>query len=404
MKFQSGNTKERTITASLLSEKNADVIRATLPVVGENIGTITKLFYTKLFEAAPSLKSDVFNRSNQARGEQQKALAGSIANFATLLISDTETDPRETIGRIAHKHASLGVSEDQYQVVHKYLFEAIVEVLGEAVTADVAEAWDAVYWLLANALIDAEKKLYLDSGVENPATVFSNAVVVDRIEETSDVISLVLEGEDGKSLGKYIPGQYLSIGVVLPDGARQIRQYSITKEIDGKLRIAVKRDSGDPKGEVSNFIHDTVVVGSTVQASPPFGDVHAPSNLDRLVLVSKGVGNAPFVGILNGLVESGDQRAVVVIHADKDEDSHPYRNEVIELLGKITAKGHSFIYGGDGDVSQELDRFEPSSEDSFLLCGSVDFLEEVNKKLQIDGVDESKIAYEVFGPDSWLKG
>jgi nitric oxide dioxygenase len=47
--------------------------------------------------------------------------------------------------RIAHKHASLGVAPEQYAVVREHLFTAIADVLGEAVTPEVAAAWDEVY-------------------------------------------------------------------------------------------------------------------------------------------------------------------------------------------------------------------------------------------------------------------
>jgi nitric oxide dioxygenase len=60
--------------------------------------------------------------------------------------------------RIAHKHVSLGVTSEQYKVVHRHLFAAIGEILGAAVTPEVAAAWDEVYWLLANALISLEAR------------------------------------------------------------------------------------------------------------------------------------------------------------------------------------------------------------------------------------------------------
>ena len=69
------------------------------------------------------------------------------------------------LGRIAHKHASLGITEDQYPIVHEHLFAAIVEILGDAVTPEVAAAWDEVYWHMANALIAIEKELYAATGV-----------------------------------------------------------------------------------------------------------------------------------------------------------------------------------------------------------------------------------------------
>jgi nitric oxide dioxygenase len=45
--------------------------------------------------------------------------------------------------------------------------------------------------------------------------------VVRRIEEPDDVISLVLEPVDGGTLPAIAPGQYVSVFVDLPDGARQ---------------------------------------------------------------------------------------------------------------------------------------------------------------------------------------
>ncbi|MBE0975487.1 hemin transporter, partial [Escherichia coli] len=44
--------------------------------------------------------------------------------------------------------------------VYENLFWAIGEVLGDAVTPAVADAWTEVYWLMADALIKIEKGLY----------------------------------------------------------------------------------------------------------------------------------------------------------------------------------------------------------------------------------------------------
>ena len=45
--------------------------------------------------------------------------------------------------------------------------------------------------------------------------------VIRRIEETADVISLILEPADGGSLPVIAPGQYVSVFVDLPDHSRQ---------------------------------------------------------------------------------------------------------------------------------------------------------------------------------------
>lgn len=94
----------------MLSEQSAPVVRATLPAVGAAIGEIAELFYKKMFTDRPELLRDLFNRGNQAGGEQQQALAGSIAAFAGMLLEHPEGRPDALLSRIAHKHASLGIT------------------------------------------------------------------------------------------------------------------------------------------------------------------------------------------------------------------------------------------------------------------------------------------------------
>ena len=99
-----------------LSDEHAAVVRETLPVIGAHIDEITPVFYRTMFADNPELLRDTFNRGNQKLGAQQRALAASIATFATLLVDGRS--PVDMLSRIGHKHASLGITPDQYQVVH----------------------------------------------------------------------------------------------------------------------------------------------------------------------------------------------------------------------------------------------------------------------------------------------
>src|SRR5699024_148668 len=122
---------------SVISQSALSAVRETLPVVGAAIGDITPIFYKRMFTARPDLLRDLFNRGNQAQGEQQKALAGAIAAYASLLVSDDAPNIDAMMSRIANKHASLGITEDQYPIVYEHLFAAIGEVLGDAATPEV---------------------------------------------------------------------------------------------------------------------------------------------------------------------------------------------------------------------------------------------------------------------------
>jgi hypothetical protein len=167
--------------------------------------------------------------------------------------------PREMLARIGHKHASLGIVAEQYRVVHEHLFAAIVEVLGtETVTAEIAAAWDRVYWLMADTLIEFERALYKGAGAE-PGDVFRETVVTERIDDLSGAVTFVVEAADpADPLPDFIPGQYVSVGATLPDGARQLRQYSLVHAPrDGRLAFTVRpvaATADQPAGEVSNWL------------------------------------------------------------------------------------------------------------------------------------------------------
>lgn len=143
---------------------------------------------------------------------------------------------------ITHKHASLGVAPQQYATVHEHLFAAIAEVLGDAVTPEVAAAWDEVYWLMANALVAIEARLYAERGTAAGAAALREWEVVERVEETADVATFRPRPADGSPTPAFRAGQYVSVQVELADGARQIRQYSLTGAPAADVRqISVKR-------------------------------------------------------------------------------------------------------------------------------------------------------------------
>ncbi len=183
----------------MLSDTSLPVIKATLPVVGEHIEEIAKRFYKHMFDARPDLLDGLFNRGNQADGRQQQALAGSIAAFAGLLVDNVDQVPDHLLSRVAHKHVSLGLSPDQYQIVHDHLMWAIVDVLGDAVTPEVAAAWDEVYWLMANMLINKERGLY-NAVHLTPDTIWRTWRVAERIQETDDVVRFVVERIDEREV------------------------------------------------------------------------------------------------------------------------------------------------------------------------------------------------------------
>ena len=110
----------------------------------------------------------------------------------------------------------------QYEVVAKYLTEAIIEVVGADVVKDeLAEAWLSAYWNLAYIFIDRERELYEAAGWVG----WRDFVVAKKIKESDEIASFYFKPRDGKSLEPFRPGQYISVQRFVPKlGVYQNRQ------------------------------------------------------------------------------------------------------------------------------------------------------------------------------------
>ncbi|MFC4060452.1 globin domain-containing protein [Planomonospora corallina] len=393
----------------MLSAESAEIVRATLPVVGASLDEITERFYETMFAEHPDLLDGTFNRGNQRNGEQRRALAGSIAAFATMLLEHPDERPDHLLSRIAHKHAAVSVTDDQYVIVHKYLFGAIAEVLGEAVTPQVAAAWDEVYWLMAGALIAMEARIYAEAGAKGGRT-WRRWRVVERREETADTASFVLAPLGDEPVPPAAPGQYVSVRVQLPDGVHQLRQYTLSGCGEDDLRrITVKRvrGEGSPDGEVSNLLHDTVAEGDELTLSAPFGDVVLADGDEPLVLVSAGIGCTPVTAMLQHLALTGSTRRVLVLHADRSKADHALREDM-KRLAEALPGGEKIFWYEEGPCGcarpgrMDLSEVEIPRGAVVYMCGPLPFMREVRAQLLKAGVAAHDVHYEVFGPDLWL--
>lgn len=387
--------------SALLSPQSRPVIEATLPVVGEHLGEISQVFYRILFEGLPALESDLFNKTNQQNGDQQKALAGSIAAFATLLITEDAPPVDQVMSRIAAKHASLGIVRVHYDLVHRALFRAIVEVLGEAVTPEVAAAWDEVYWLMADSLIAQEAGMYDRAGVRAGHVWFA-VTVVGRREVAPGVWTFTLAGADDAPLKNFSAGQYISVSMIFDDGDRQIRQYTVMAgDEPDTWEITV---SAVPGGLLSNKLVAEAGVGYPLVVSIPSGTPYPVPNDNPVLLGSSGIGSALTVALLQRMVADRDTRPVHVVHVDDSEEAFAHRNRIADLLAAYPGQSSlETYYVDDLEAAVPLLRerdWDRSSE--VYLCGSPRFMRQVRRIAVVSGVAPDRIHYEVFTPDSWL--
>lgn len=395
---------------SLLSDRSLSVVRATAKLVAAHADEITAHFYPRMFAAYPELLR-VFNQGNQATGEQAKAIAGSVVAYAVQLIDPTAPSFDHVMRRIAYKHVSLGVRPEQYTIVGEYLIASLGELLGGAVTPEVVAAWSEVYWLFALQLVAEEARLYQQANVD-PSQPTRPYQLIRRIDETADVISLVLEPADGRPIPAIAPGQYVSVFVDLPDGDRQPRQYTVSSTaVRNRLQITVRRVrglNGAPDGRVSSYLHDHAKVGDLLDVSAPAGDfVLNPSN-SAVLLASAGAGITTVLPIVEHIARTQPQRTVIVAHADHRAQDHALRNTV-QFLGRGIDDFRSYTWYDtvdEGDTRARQGKMDltdiPLPDDVHAFtCGPLGFMRHVRSMLLARGLPATRIRYEVFGPDLW---
>lgn len=452
-----------------LTYKQSRLVQDTLPALREHGEEVASMFYATMLGEHPELKNH-FNTVNQANGRQPRALTSIIIAFAANISHTSELIPK--LERVCHKHCSLGIQPDQYAIVGEYLIRAFKEVLGPAMTPEVQAAWMDAYCVLARMMIGREAHLYRSfetwqswerlqvakkvaesedvysfylvplsaskskssmssdaasgcprasmSSVSSSGSRYSNftsRLKTNNINllksskhnsnnRSSTSIHTIPGG--GAALPYYLPGQYVSVRMLLPEaptgnsgaggcphiGASsasssqhqhreyyyQSRQYSLSDRWRPDCyRISVKRDEGTRfansvaasyfhPGLVSNAMIDTLNVGDTIEVSHPTGEFFL--NVDNaeafgvpgagnscyysgtssnanvpLVLLSAGIGAAPMMAILNSVAVTQPRRAVTYVHASRY--SPPvYSAAIRELQRKMPGLRTAYFFSG----------------------------------------------------------
>ena len=392
------------------------IILATVPVLKEQGVALTTLFYSRMFEHNPELKN-LFNMGNQKLGKQQNALALAVLAYAENIANPAVLLP--VVDRIGHKHTSLNVRPEQYLIVGKHLIASIGELLGDAATPEIIDAWTAAYNQLASLMSGHEATLYKDQTLkENSWTGWRLFNVGKRVMESTEICSFYLYPADGGKVTPHQPGQFVSLRLFLPElKLNQIRQYSLSSEPnDEYYRISVKRETGpeiDANGMISNRLHDNALAGSHVELTSPCGSFVIPEGLNSpVVFISGGVGLTPFVSMINHLATKKTKWPITWLHGCRDQSVHAFKDHLDELVNKHdNIQQHIFyntrseqdvksgIYNGNLEINS-IKYLEHTKENLYFVCGPSKFIIKQVQDLKELGVDSDKIFFEEFGPQT----
>ncbi len=134
---------------------NADqiaIVQATFEKVRPISETAAELFYKRLFELNPSLKS-LFKGDMKKQGR----MLMQMIDFAVKGIDEPDTI-LPTIRDLGKRHVGYGVKEEYYDTVGEALLWTLEQGLGESVTPEARDAWAEAYKLLSGVMIDAARE------------------------------------------------------------------------------------------------------------------------------------------------------------------------------------------------------------------------------------------------------
>jgi nitric oxide dioxygenase len=393
-----------------LSAETIELVKASVPALEAHGSDITKAMYSRLFKDEHI--RNLFNHANQGEGGSQvHALAAAILGYAKNI--ENLGVLGQVVERIAHKHIGYHILPEHYPYVAEALLAAIEDILGDAATPAILNAWGEAYWFLADILKGRESNLRSDIESRNGGwNGWRNFTITSKTKESDVVTSFVLKPSDGGRVIRHRPGQYLTFRLPLADGTVAKRNYSIScGPNDEFYRISVKRESSGQGGSI--YLHDHTDIGSVIDATPPAGDFFLPEEPKApVVLLSGGVGLTPMVSMLEAIAKDYPDLETHFIHGALNSATHAMDKHVRSLAAPRSqvkvktfysepsaedAVGLSHDY--DGFITVDWLRSQTPFETSeFYLCGPKPFLKALVPALARAGVPGDRVHYEFFGP------
>ena len=207
------------------------------------------------------------------------------------------------------------------------------------------------------------------------------------------------------------PGQHVDLRLTAEDGYSVERSYSIASEPErgGEVDITVERI---PDGEVSPFLHDTVVVGDRLEVRGPIGGyfVWEASMVGQLLLVAGGSGVVPLMAMIRHRQRSGSTVPTRLLFSSRHVDEIIYRDELERIAGAmdgfevrhtLTRSRPPGWTGYDRRIDERMlaEVLEPLGVTARVyVCGPTALVEVVANALVRLGLPAERVRTERFGP------
>lgn len=128
-------------------------VQSTFNIIAPIADDAAALFYSKLFEIDPSLKS----MFKEDMADQRKKLM-QILGVAVSSLNNLEAIV-PTVQDLGRRHVKYGVRPQHYNSVAEAILWMLAQTLGATFTPEIKQSWTEVYTVLADTMIAAANEV-----------------------------------------------------------------------------------------------------------------------------------------------------------------------------------------------------------------------------------------------------
>ena len=242
---------------------------------------------------------------------------------------------------------------------------------------------------------------------------FHTLKVKDIKRETSDAVSIAFDvPAQIQHEFQFKQGQYITLKLTVK-GEEIRRSYSLCSSPYGEKewRVAVKEVQD---GKASTFLNRSLKVADSMEVMTPMGSFHSilsGNNKKQYVLFAGGSGITPMMSIIKSVLYVEKQSSIVLVYANRDEDSTIFNAEIEKLKADNADKLTVFnVYDNPKNTVSDLqkglltvDRVKEIASslnltkgDEYFICGPTPMMENIKQALEGLSIAKEKIHIEYF--------
>jgi ring-1,2-phenylacetyl-CoA epoxidase subunit PaaE len=250
--------------------------------------------------------------------------------------------------------------------------------------------------------------------------------IADKRQETADTVTLEFAlTPEQKDDFKYYAGQYLTFKLQI-DGQEVRRAYSMSSApLEGNLAISVKKVPG---GRASNYLHDKIQVGDTLQVAKPEGRFIPMIQSEKKrtwYFFAAGSGITPIMSIIKTVLEEEPMSTVYLLYGSRTDADIIFKDKLngmanlyaqqlhVEYVLSKPVKDGSALFGlirksnwagKKGRITEEMVSdwlnenvpFGAETEAQYYICGPEGMAEAVKDALMRRGTHQKQVHTELF--------